>query len=528
MTTHDDLDPSTPIVVGVGQVSDPIDGPDHHRWSAADLGAEAARAALDDAGLPASAIDTVVGVRQFEISHDFATAPLGRADNYPRAVTSRLGADPASAVLEIVGGQAPQKLVTEFAREIAAGHAGTVLLVGAEAISTVRNAKGADDAPDFTETVGGQLEDRGFGIEALVSDYEIAHHLIGPPPKYAMFDHARRARLGLTRPAYAEQIGELFAPFTAVAAANPHAAQPTERSAAELVTVTERNRMIVDPYPRFVVARDQVNQGAAVLLTSVGAAREAGIPEERWVFLHGSSDLQELELLERPDLSASQATVRAATLALERAGIGLDEVDTFDLYSCFAIAVFAVCDGLGLSPNDPRGLTLTGGLPFFGGPGNNYAMHAIAETVAAVRARPGARGFVGANGGLMSKYSVGVYATEPRDFSAGDDPVGDEAAQAELDAAPRVAITEYAEGAPVVATVETYTVSTDWEGNWHGIVIARLSDGSRILALTGIDDDETLEFLRTGEPLGATCTITTEQTSNGKPRNRAHDFTVTR
>ena len=87
---------------------------------------------------------------------------------------------------------------------------------------------------------------------------------------------------------------------------------------------------------------------------------------------------------------------------------------TFDLYSCFPFPVFAVCDDFGLTADDPRGLTLTGGLPYFGGPGNSYSLHGIAETVAAMRDKPGSFGLVGANGGVMSKYSVGVYSTEPR------------------------------------------------------------------------------------------------------------------
>ena len=94
--------------------------------------------------------------------------------------------------------------------------------------------------------------------------------------------------------------------------------------------------------------------------------------------------------------------------ALRVADIGIDEVATFDLYSCFPIAVFNVCDGMGLSADDPRGLTLTGGLPYFGGAGNNYSMHAIAETVRVMRDRPGLHGLVGANGGTLSKYSVGI------------------------------------------------------------------------------------------------------------------------
>jgi acetyl-CoA C-acetyltransferase len=495
------LDPGTPVVVGVGQASDPVTAPGYHRWSAADLAAAAAREALRDAGIGPASVDTVAGVRQFENSTPFATAPLGRAGNYPRAVAARVGAEPARAVLEVAGGQGPQHLVTEFAKAIARGQATTVLLFGSEAISTARALAGVPGAPDFTEAVGGQLEDRGYGLEGLFSPYELDHDLFAAPPQYALCENARRHRLGLTREAYARRIGELFEPFTRVAAGNPHAAARTPRSAAGLMTVTERNRLIADPYPRFVVSRDQVNQGAAVILTSVRAARSAGIPPEKWVFLHGYADLRERDLLGRPDLSAGPASVRASVTALERAGTPADEIDAFDLYSCFAIPVFNLCDGLGLSPADPRGLTLTGGLPFFGGAGNNYSMHAIAEAVAVTRARPGARVFVGANGGIMSKYSAGVYSAEPRPFALHSDAE----AQAAIDAAEPVPVTRYPDGK---ATVETYTVTAGRGGARVGVVVGRLPDGSRTLAVTAPDDRESLEFLTGEQPFGAAFTVT--------------------
>lgn len=505
------MDPSTPVLIGAGQASDPADAPGYRRWSAVDLAAAAARAALEDAGIDAATVHTVAGVRQFEISSPFAKAPLGRADNYPRAVAARVGADPRRAVLEVTGGQSPQHLVTEFAKAISRGEAGTVLLFGSEAISTTRALAGTPDAPDFGETVGGQLEDRGYDLGGMFDPYEIDHGLLNVIMEYALFENARRRRTGAAREEYAQSIGELFAPFTKIAASNPHAAAPTERSAEELMTVTERNRLIADPYPRFVVARDQVNQGAALVLTSVGEARKAGVPEGQWVYLHGYCDLRERDFLDRPDLSVSPASLRAASVALDRAGTAPGDIEAFDLYSCFAIAVFNICDGLGLAPDDPRGLTMTGGLPFFGGAGNNYSMHAIAEAAAALRARPGGRVLVGANGGVMSKYSAGVYSAEPRPFEIHDDAE----TQASLDAAGKAPVTRYpADGSE--ASVETYTVTADRAGGRAGVIVGRLRDGSRTLAVTA--DEDSLAFLA-GEPFGGRFTVT----SDGR-RNTASAF----
>ncbi len=495
------LNPRTPVLVGVGQVCERIDEPGYLGMSAVALAAAAARAALLDTGADpdavAAAIDTVAGTRQFEISSDKA-APLGRSDNYPRSVAARIGAAPARAVLEPVGGNGPQHLATEFAGVIAAGRADVVMLFGSENTSSIRYFADRADKPDHSEAVGGQLEDRGYGYEGLFTDYTVAHGLVGAAVQYGLLENARRCRLGLGVAEYRRGMGELFAPFTKVAAKNPFSASPTERTVEEIITVTAANRMICDPYPRLLVARDQVNQGAAVILMSVAAARRLGVPEERWVYLRGHADLADQPLLDRADLGHQSASVLAVTEALRVADVGIDDISTFDLYSCFPVPVFTICDGIGLATDDPRGLTLTGGLPYFGGPGNNYSMHAIAETVSRMREAPGEFGLVGANGGIMSKYSVGVYSTEPGDWTADSSA----ALRAEVAARPAVPVIEKPSGTGVI---ETYSVRHDWPVR-TGIIIGRQeSDGARFLAMT--EDPELVGLMTEGDPLGARITL---------------------
>ncbi|MDR0345939.1 MAG: acetyl-CoA acetyltransferase, partial [Nocardiopsaceae bacterium] len=251
-----DIPAGTPVLVGAGQVSERLDEPGYRCRSPVELAADAARAALSDTGadprVVAEAIGVVAGVRQFEISAPAASAPLGRSSNFPRSVAGRIGAHPGRAILEVTGGQAPQHLVNELAAVIAAGDCEVVLIAGAEAISTAARYAGAAGRPDWSEDPGGSLEDRGYGLAGLFSAYQAAHGLTSAASQYALAENARRARLGLTREEYAAAMGALFAPFTKVAAANPHAAAPTVRSAAELVTPTEANRRIADPYTRYL------------------------------------------------------------------------------------------------------------------------------------------------------------------------------------------------------------------------------------------------------------------------------------
>ena len=540
MTAHalTDLDPRTPVLVGVGEHAEFVADAGYRALSPADLAGEAARAAVADATAGAynaragralaAAIDVVACVRLFEDSNLEEPTPLGRSTNLPRSVAARIGAHPARAILEIGGGQSPQHLITEFAAEIAAGRAEAVLIAGAEALSSVRHWRDAalDRRPRWQEMPGGDLEDRGPGLEDMTSPDKAAVGLVGAPAAYALFENARRARLGLSRHEYATQMGALFAPFTAVAAANPLAAAPTERSAAELVTVTDRNRLIAEPYPRFLVARDTVNQGAAVLLTSLGHARELGLSSRRYVFLAGHADAVEQDLLRRPDLASSPASMAALRLALAVAGITPADLATIDLYSCFPIAVTNAADGLGLDYDDPRGLTVTGGLPYFGGAGNDYALHAVVQTAHRLRdlreqreqgePNPGQEspaatatgaetaphppyGLVTANGGIMSKYSVGVYTTAPTPWREGRSA----RLQAEIRGWARAPVTAAPEG---VCTIATYTVvpaqAGSGDGGRLGLVVGETYDGDRFLARTS-DDPATWALLATEQPIGA-------------------------
>ena len=492
------VDPRTPVIVGVGQFTERIDDPGYRGMSSVDLATEAVRAALADTGADvaavAKAIQVFAGLRQFEICTPFDKPLLGASDNYVRSVAKRVGADPVRAVLEPIGGNGPQKLVTEFAGEIATGEIEVALILGSEPGSTAKYFADRDDKPDYTEHVGGQLEDRGYGFEKYMSEYTAKHGLTGAPVQYGLLDNARRARLGLSVDEYRHEMAELFAPFSKVAAKNPFSSSPVERSVEEIETVTDDNRMICDPYPRLMVARDTVNQGAAAIVMSVEAARRLDVPEEKWVYLRGHADQTEQDLLDRVDLHVSYSARQAVAEALRTAGIEIDDVSTFDLYSCFPFPVYAVCDGSGLATDDARGLTLTGGLPYFGGPGNSYSLHGIAETVAEMRERPGKFGLVGANGGVMSKYSVGVYSTEPGDWR----PDRSKELQDDIAALPKIPVTRNADGP---GTIETYSVRYDWPVT-TGVIIGRLdTDGSRFMALS--EDEDLVALMTGGDPIGA-------------------------
>lgn len=491
---------NTPVIIGVGQVSERVGEDGYAELSPMDLAGAALKAAIADArasGNLAGAIDTVAAIRQFEISATRYSAPFGHSTNTPRSIARRAGADPERAILEVVGGQGPQKLVGEFAADIAAGRSKVAAIAGSEAISTMRSLLARGEKRDWSEDQPGTLEDRGTGYDGVLDKTAMKHGVAAPIAAYPLAENVRRERLGLSLDDYRLEIGRLFAPFTEVAARNPHSAAPTARSAEELAALTERNRLVAEPYGRLVVARDQVNQGAAILLASVAEARRLGVPEDRWVYVHGVADCAEPSMLSRENLEKSPAAVAAISTALEVAGTDWSSLAHIDFYSCFAIPVFNLLDSFGLDRDDPRGWTLTGGLPFFGGAGNNYSSHAIAEAVARCRAEPGSRALVGANGGNMSKYAAAVYSTEPADWS--------ESRWRHLDKiAPAYAVLDSHDGE---ATAETFTIQPGKEGE-VATLVARV-DASRVLGNSR--DPGVIAALRSGPVAGRAVRIESDE-----------------
>ncbi|NND69125.1 MAG: acetyl-CoA acetyltransferase, partial [Halioglobus sp.] len=251
-----------------------------------------------------------------------------------------------------------------------------------------------------------------------------------------------------------------------------------------------------------------VDMAAVIILTTAGNARELGIDEEQWVYLRGGADCNDIWYVsERPVLHASPAVRSIFAAVSAHTGIALDEIGRFDIYSCFPSAVQVSCRELGLDPRDPRGVTVTGGLPYFGGPGNNYSLHAIAEMAHVLRAE-GGHGLVTANGMYLTKHSIGLYSREAPQQAW--QPIDSAPLQAAIDAAATVAPAKDPSGP---AMVETFTVAFGREGPKQGIVIARNEAGERIVANTR-DDEQVLKDLLDNDPIGQTGRVTVENGIN--------------
>ena len=474
-----------PVLVGVGQVTQREADP-RAALQPLDLMAAAARLAADDSGAGTrllQLLDNITVIRLFADTSPRFACPFGGSDNPPASVAARIGATQArQRVYTYPGGNMPQWCLNRLGEAISRGEIGAALVVGAEALATQKAAKRANIALDWREAPGGTHESWGVARRGW-SDLEDRHGARAAIAMYPLFENAIRGHRGRGVAEHQAAMGTLLARFAAVAASNPLADRRAGYSAEQIATAGPGNPTIAFPYTRLMSANAYIDQGAAVIVTSLAQARALGVARERWVFLHGCADAHDhWHVTERRDFHSSPAMPEVFGQALAMAGVTLAEIDIFDIYSCFASAVQVACEALGLAEDDPRGLTITGGLPYFGGPGNNYVTHSIAEMVQRLRAAPGQRGLVTGNGNYLTKHSAGVYSSDPPDqpFAPHDPAV----LQARLNEVPHPPLVELADG---VAHLETYTVVHDAKGPTGAVVIGRLSGGERFIANTPPD-----------------------------------------
>jgi acetyl-CoA C-acetyltransferase len=496
------IDPRTPILVGCGQITDLAGKPSSERSRVA-FCAEAARVALADSGASIGAdalgrqIDTLAVLEFFsDISPRFAS-PFGRSSNPPKSVANRLGATPRQLLYSHSGGNMPQYLVNRFAEEITNGETELALICGAELLRSTQNARRAGQEIDWNEDPGGEpvrIGDKRFGF----SDEEARHELRAAIHFYPLLENAIRGGLKRDVDSHMKAMGRLFERLAAVARDNPLATRRKGFSAEELSTISDDNRWICFPYARLMNANAIIDQAAAILVTSVGKAREWGIPQERWVFLHGCADGTDTWVVsERDRLDTSPAIKGCARLALDMAGRKVSDVAAFDLYSCFPSAVEVAMKEIGIAEDDPRPISVTGGLPFFGGPGNNYVTHSIAEMMNVVRRKPGSFGMVTANGNYLTKHSAGLYSTEPTKGPwRREDP---KKLQAELDARPKQRVQVKPSG---TGTIETYCVAYGKDAPDRAYVFGRLDSSAERFVAMAAHEPALLADMLTKEQLG--------------------------
>jgi len=476
----------TPVIIGVGQVTSRDDDETPHPL-------ELARRALLEAAADTGGDPAVLERLERLDVVNIASWTYG---DVAGELAAAVGASPRVAAHSEWGGNQPTLLVDRAAEQITAGELRIAAVAGAEAFRTLERALKAGSMPDWPAPPPDAPPPPD--PRALVPEPAWKHGLRMPVEVYPLYENARRVTAGESLEESQAWSARMWSRMSEVAAKNDGAWNPTPMTPEQIATVAPENRMVCFPYPKLMNALLSVDQGAAVLLADTETARSLGVPEDRWVYPWGGAGASDTDdILARVSYARAPAMEAVLDDVFPTVGVEPETIDLVELYSCFPCVPKMALTHLGWDRDRP--ISVTGGLTFFGGPGNNYMGHALVAMTRALRRGDGRIGLLCGQGGFVTKHHALVVAATPRD---GGYPSGgaaaDAARQARIDAleSPRVEVAPNGE-----ATIEAWTVTYGRGGDPEtGIVVGRLRDGARFVATTPEGDRDQLERLVGDDP----------------------------
>ena len=479
-----------PVIVGVGQINDPSDA-SAQPLDVIDLMKAALSNADRDAGGGVLAQLDFLGV---ENHMSGSIAPWPGTEPFLPHLIAATGLRPRSTLLTPQpSGDGPVFLLNHAANLVASGEVEIAALVGGEALRTAARRSAAETGK--SQNAMRQL------LDATVRPFLRKYGLTTPTDVYPLYESATRAAWGQSFAEAQRETALMWAAYSSVASENDAACIREALSAEQIATVTDRNRMITFPYTKLMVANSAVNQGAAVLVTSLERARRMGISEDRIIHVGAGAAASESEdFLARDSYVRSRAMEISIDKTLELNRLRSDQLDYVELYNCFPCVAKMARRALGW-PLD-RAPSVYGGLSFGGGPIGNCMMHAIVMMTRKLRAR-GTHGFIFANGGfathnhsiVLSRAPAEDAATLPREFNFDS--------EAERVRGPAPVLDEEYVGP---GRIEAYSVPYGRDGRpSFGTIVAIAPDGRRFVSRVSPDDQAGLHFLVSGEvePVGS-------------------------
>jgi acetyl-CoA C-acetyltransferase len=470
-------DDRIPVIVGVGEI---VDRPK-------EIAAGLEPLALLEAALQRAEADSGGRLLHQIQSLDIVNFLSWRYRDPEQQLAARLGIEPAHCYYGPVGGESPIRYIHEAAQRIARGECSVAAVCGAEAQSTATKAERAGITLPWTPFAHDVPEPkRGAAFQKPIA---VKLGVFRPVTVYPFYEAASSAHWDQTpREAMAES-GRLWSTYSAVAAQNPNAWLKRRFTAEEITTPSQDNRLIAWPYTKLMVANPTVNMGAAILITSLAKAKDAGIAEDRLVHIRGGASAEEpRDYLLRDQFFQSHPQNAVLNAVMELAGGSGRAFDAIELYSCFPCVPKMARRTLGLGADMQP--TVTGGLTFFGAPLNTYMTHAACAMVRKLRA--GAElGLLYGQGGFVTKHHGLVLSRQP----PAEPLAQDTSVQAEADRN-RGAVPEFVTEAAGKGLVESFTVLYGRAGEVeHGVVMLRTEDDARTLARVPANDAATLAHL---------------------------------
>src|SRR5579871_250793 len=392
------LPPDTPVIVGVGlhqeRTPDPLACPEPYRLMVA-----AVRRAAEDAGSAAlltqlESIAVPQGMWQYRNPGRLIADALGCRS--ARSVVSDLG------VLQLT-------LLSDLCRAVAAGEQALGVVTGGEAQfralrSMITRQPEDTPPPDVHHT----------SADPFCSDLEAQRGLNVPVEYFAIIESALRHAQGLGVDEHRDRLARLYAHLSEIAATNPHAWRPEPVRPEEIRDPSPRNPMLAFPYTKRHCSQWNVNQAVAIIVCSAAKAEQLGLPSAGWIHPLAAVESKHVVVLaQQRRLHSHVGTVRCGERALALAGVAAGDVGAAELYSCFPSALQSFALDLGLGDACP--LTVTGGMPFAGGPYNHFSLSGVARMAEVLRTAGSERriGLVANLSGIFGKQACALFSNVP-------------------------------------------------------------------------------------------------------------------
>ena len=508
---------TTPVIIGIGEF---VDRP-------ADVSAALEPLALIAQALRNADEDAGGGLLSRLQSIEVVGFISWRYVDPVKQLCANLGIAPQRQVNASIGGETPTRLIHEAAVRIARGELELAAIVGGEALHSRKKARAAKQNLDWTPLASEAEAVKWPSTHFAMSRVAKKLGVVDPAQIYPFYETATQAAWNQSPAEAQAESAALWAQYAEVATQNPGAWLRSAPSAAEIAETGPDNRLINWPYPKLMTANPNVNQAAAIIVTSLAVARAQGIADDKLVHVWGGAQAIEPEdylLRDRYDRSTAQNAVLQK--AVELAGGKAENFGPMELYSCFPVVPKMALRALGLEGRG-RSPTVAGGLTFFGGPLNNYMGHATCAMVRALRATPNEIGLLYGQGGFVNKHHALVLSGKPAPTAL----AGDFSVQQLADAAREPVPELIDDAAPYsgLANLEAFTVRYDRNGlAIDGIAIVRTPQGQRAMARVQAEDEATLALLQsqTKSPIGSAGYVRTDVF--GKPQWSLTDFTSTK
>jgi acetyl-CoA acetyltransferase len=359
------------------------------------LNAQAAKRALDDAGLKVSDIDGVLTAYSF-------TEPYFMLGS---VLCEYLGLKPRFSASVVCGGASPAVMLKHAAEAIVSGQAETILVCAGENRATGVSRDAAVAAllavghPYFEQPYGGSI-----------------------PGYYAMIAQRHMHVYGTTR----EQLAHVAVNTRAHALLHPNAHMKKPVTLAEVLDA----KPIADPLGMLDCCLIS-DAGGAFIVTSAERARDL---KARPAYLQGIGEYHTHEhLMCAPSLTEFGAT-ESGRIAYEMAGLGPQDIDVAQLYDCFTIVPIIELEELGFAERGAGGAFFAEGHARIGGklPVNTHGgmlshahagaaggLFGIVEAVRQLRGGLGERQVQGAEvalvhneGGILSSHCTLILAND--------------------------------------------------------------------------------------------------------------------